>query len=180
MAPTYETASTRQFLHGRTETIRVCCNAAKNMVEALADGHRSISEKASLVRMFLQEHRQLLVDASNGQGVDRHLLGLRAMLRNNETHAMFSEDPLFTRSLSFDLSTSNVSPGDLYDGLGFGPATSAGYGINYSLSNNSIRYCVTCKKESTAPNKALQFGELITECLKQLYSVLSNHMESKI
>lgn len=129
--------------------------------------------KALAIRAFLAAHKQLMIEASNGQGVDRHLLGLRAMLSEGEQHAVFSQDPLFARSMSFDLSTSNVSPGDLYDGLGFGPATGEGYGVNYSISKDSIRFCVTCYYDHADPRKADSFKNAICQSLCGVYQLLS-------
>lgn len=180
MAPTYETASTRQFKHGRTETIRVCCSEGKKMAEAFDDPKVSAAEKVNAVRQFFEAHRRLLVDSSNGQGVDRHLLGLRAMMRDGESHPLFAKDPLFGRSVSFDLSTSNVSPGDQYDGLGFGPATAVGYGINYSLSSDSIRFCVTCKVDPREPQKAAAFRQLLDKTIRDLHTILAKHPQAKI
>ena len=185
MAPTYESASTRQFKHGRTETIRVCCGEAKEMVHAVSDPSVNEREKALKVRAFLSAHRKLLVDATNGQGVDRHILGLRCMVNPNEQmpKVFTPADPLFSRALSFDLSTSNVSPGDLYDGLGFGLATTSGYGVNYSISRDSIRYCVTCVNDVNDTDKASKFGNMVADCLVQLRGILLNqsvNMTSKI
>lgn len=116
------------------------------------------------------------MEASSAQGVDRHLLGLRAMMTGSEGHPLFT-DPLFSRSVSFDLSTSNVSPGDLYDGLGFGPATAEGYGINYSVSTSSIRYCVTCRKQD---GKAAVFREKVAESMRLLRGLLERHPSPKL
>lgn len=150
------------------------------MAETVNDPNKRDVEKANSIRVFLKAHRQLLMDATAGQGVDRHLLGLRAMVSQGEQqHAVFT-DPLFSRSVSFDLSTSNVSPGDLYDGLGFGPAANVGYGINYSLSASSIRYCVTCKRDPQDPDKAIKFGNLVGDTLRRLLSLLGHHLESKL
>jgi carnitine O-acetyltransferase len=96
-----------------------------------------------------------------------------------ESHPIFT-DPLFTRSVSFDLSTSNVSPGDLYDGLGFGPATASGYGVNYSIAPDSIRYCVTCKREPGDDEKAAKFGDTIADTLHLLLSLTTHNVESKL
>lgn len=66
-----------------------------------------------------------------GRGVDRHLLGLRLLLRplNGEAAVLF-EDELFDRSTRWKLSTSGLSAGLLFKGTGFGAAYEDGYGIN--------------------------------------------------
>jgi hypothetical protein len=41
-APTYETASTRRFYHGRTETIRSCTPESVEWAKAMLDSHQSV------------------------------------------------------------------------------------------------------------------------------------------
>lgn len=66
-----------------------------------------------------------------GRGFDRHLLGMRLLLRplNGENAALF-EDDLFDRSARWKLSTSGLSAGLLFKGTGFGAMYEDGYGIN--------------------------------------------------
>ena len=66
-----------------------------------------------------------------GRGFDRHLLGLRLLLRplNGEDAALFGDD-LFDRSAQWKLSTSGLSAGLLFKGTGFGAMYEDGYGIN--------------------------------------------------
>lgn len=42
--PTYETAVTRQFYHGRTETLRSCTTETIDMCRAMLDGWASVSD----------------------------------------------------------------------------------------------------------------------------------------
>jgi Choline/Carnitine o-acyltransferase len=61
-------------------------------------------------------------------------------------------DPLFTRSSTWTLSTSNVTQPFL-SSFGFGPVVSTGYGIGYlvhvsvecHLCSDSPRQCATCQ-----------------------------------
>lgn len=66
-----------------------------------------------------------------GRGIDRHLLGLRLLLRplHDETAALF-DDELFERSSRWKLSTSGLSAGLFFKGTGFGTVFRDGYGIN--------------------------------------------------
>ena len=66
-----------------------------------------------------------------GRGIDRHLLGLRLLLRplHDESSALF-EDDLFERSARWKLSTSGLSAGLSFKGTGFGAIYEDGYGIN--------------------------------------------------
>jgi hypothetical protein len=67
----------------------------------------------------IKTHRILTKEAATGKGIDRHLLGLRLMLRLQEgEHAVFFEDEMFRRSQQWKLSTSGLSAGHLFKGTG--------------------------------------------------------------
>ena len=126
---------------------------------------------------YLESHKRFVVQASNGQGVDRHLLGLRCMLKEGEEMPALFDD-IYLRSLSFNLSTSNVSPGEVYDGLGFGPATESGYGINYSLAPGSIRFSVCSRRTNQRKHDSQTMRDAIIKTLKDLHTILS--LKSKL
>jgi hypothetical protein len=75
--------------------------------------------RLALLRRAIQTHTRLSREAATGRGIDRHLLGLRLMMRpdDGERAALF-EDPLFERSQEWKLSTSALSAGDLFRGTG--------------------------------------------------------------
>ncbi|OJT11461.1 Carnitine O-acetyltransferase [Trametes pubescens] len=116
---TYETALTRLFKHGRTETIRTLSTDSRAWVLAMADPSTSTDTRFALLQRALQTHSQLTREAATGRGIDRHLLGLRLMLRADagERHALF-EDELFARSQEWKLSTSGLSAGYQFRGTG--------------------------------------------------------------
>ena len=75
--------------------------------------------RLALLRRAIQTHTSLVREAATGRGIDRHLLGLRLMMRpeTGERAALF-DDPLFDRSQEWKLSTSALSAGDLFRGTG--------------------------------------------------------------
>ena len=64
LVPTYETGHTRQFLHGRTETVRSATEEALEFCESVPLSREKF-EKAA------KAHKNLMVDALNGMGCDR-------------------------------------------------------------------------------------------------------------
>ena len=88
-----------------------------------------------LLHQAISSHCLRTREAMTGQGIDRHLLGLRLLLRplNGESSALF-EDELFERSSRWKLSTSGLSAGLLFKGTGFGAVYEDGYGINCMFS----------------------------------------------
>ena len=135
--PTYETASTRLFLHGRTDVIRTYSEDSQSWVEAMvaasSEKSQSIVQDATklydLLAKAIAAHNTFTREASTGKGFDRHLLGLRLNMQKGESHPLL-EDPLFAESQSWKLSTSGLSAGDRFYGTGFGATDPDGYGIN--------------------------------------------------
>ncbi|KAF8440414.1 acyltransferase ChoActase/COT/CPT [Boletus edulis BED1] len=86
--PVYETALTRSFQHGRTETIRSFTTESYAFLRASAGWTRSAHQTRSepsrhlypLLESALKVHSLLARSAMMGRGIDRHLLGLRCIL----------------------------------------------------------------------------------------------------
>ena len=87
--------------------------------------------KLELLNRAVQTHTRLTREAATGKGIDRHLLGLRLLMKpeEGETADLFS-DELFQRSQTWKLSTSGLSAGHQFRGTGFGTPYPDGYGIN--------------------------------------------------
>ncbi|KAJ2595123.1 hypothetical protein GGF40_004038 [Coemansia sp. RSA 1286] len=170
-AATYESASLRRFLHGRTETIRSCTSDAMAFARAL-DSDVAPASKALRMRKAAETHTELSQAAALGQGVDRHLLGLRAQLRNEDEmrEASLFVDPAFAKSSTFVLSTSNVTPGDRFRG-GFAPVVADGYGINYAMDHKDIKFSVSDWRASSATD-AQAFRETLKSTLADVGEIL--------
>jgi len=146
--PTYETASTRLFLHGRTDVIRTYSEDSQRWVEAVVAGKHDSKELYELLTKAIAAHNLFTREASTGKGFDRHLLGLRLCKREGEDHDLF-KDPLFAESQQWKLSTSGLSAGDRFYGTGFGATDPDGYGINYLAGAKVIKFGVESKWSST-------------------------------
>jgi carnitine O-acetyltransferase len=72
---TYEAATTRKFLKGRTEAIRVVSAESDAWVAAMDDAGHGRAERKALFDKATKKHIERAKEAGNGQGVDRHLLG---------------------------------------------------------------------------------------------------------
>lgn len=59
------------------------------------------------------------------------------LMREGESHPIFN-DPLFSESQAWILSTSGLSAGDRFYGTGFGTVWPEGYGINCELFSSSF------------------------------------------
>ncbi|KAJ1986858.1 Carnitine O-acetyltransferase mitochondrial [Dimargaris cristalligena] len=171
--PTYETASIRTFLHGRTETCRSFSPEAAEFVHKFMDPSTPTATKVHLLQRAITAHRSLMLAASEGQGVDRHLLGLRSMIRNPEEQARATlfNDPTYLQSISFILSTSNLSPGTYFYG-GFAPGVAEGYGSNYSIGPDGIKLSVSSWKGLSQSTDAGAFKDAILDSLRDIQAVV--------
>ncbi|KAJ1552943.1 hypothetical protein HK405_009475 [Cladochytrium tenue] len=131
--PVYESASTRRFLGGRTETTRSLSVESATFFESFDDAGLAPTEKLARLRAACTAHVAYNSKASSGLGCDRHLLGLRLCLRPGEpTPALFA-DPAYTRSQHWLLSTSALFQGVALAGTGFG-AVVGGFAVVFLRS----------------------------------------------
>jgi carnitine O-acetyltransferase len=165
---TYESANLRKFLHGRTETIRSCTPEAAAFARVLDDKHVDPAKKIALFKHAAGVQNALTLAAGNGQGVDRHLLGLRVMMRPDEMDAAtLFNDKAYALSSSFVLSTSNTGAGDMFRG-GFAPVIADGYGVNYAVDPKNIKVSISDWVSSHSTD-APRFKDTITQTLKDVY-----------
>lgn len=93
-------------------------------------------------------------ESAAGRGIDRHLLGLRCMLQPQEMeNAALFLDPSYQKSMYFKLSTSNMSPGKWFYG-GFGPVVMDGYGVNYAIAQDDLKFSISSKFKNGNPGES--------------------------
>lgn len=169
-AATYESSNQRKFLHGRTETIRSCTSEALAFSRLLDDASADAKKKIEAFKHAATVQNALTLAAGNGQGVDRHLLGLRCQLKPEEADkATLFNDPAYAKSTTFILSTSNTGAGDLFRG-GFAPVTAAGYGVNYAVDPKNIKITISDWKsnnETDAPG----FKSTVLQTLADVHKI---------
>ncbi|CAG0917259.1 unnamed protein product [Notodromas monacha] len=144
----YETATTRQFYHGRTETCRTCTLETVDFAKAMDDVDTEETTKWNLLKKSLDKHQQLMRKAQGNMGCDRHMFGMQMIAKEN---GMFDQlvgevfgPGAWTKSGGdgqFKLSTSL---------LGYTPMTGGmvamcaeGYGVFYSIEDDCINYAVS-------------------------------------
>lgn len=133
--PTYESASTRKFQEGRTETTRTVSDESVAFCKAHADPNVPREEVVRLFRTALAAHTKYTLDASDGRGVDRHLFGLKKLLREGEKLPALYEDPAYAYSGSWYLSTSQLSS-EYFNGYGWSQVIDDGFGIAYMINED--------------------------------------------
>ena len=168
LGPTYESCSTRGFFRGRTETIRACSEDMATFVTAMAKKDSfSKSELCEMMHRAASRHVTLAKEAMMGLGCDRHMMALK-IIAEEEGYKMpeIFNDPVYSRSQTFLLSSSNVSSPEL-DVFGFGAVTGDGYGIGYQILQDVFPICVTSYHDSPSTNTT-DFVSTVSQSLHDL------------
>jgi carnitine O-acetyltransferase len=120
----YESCQTRKFLLGRTEVIRSSSPESKAFCESMISTSATDAEREKKFREAVRRHIQYSTWAADGQGVDRHMFGLKKLLKKGEEMPKVFEDKVFAKSGHWELSTSQLSSNYL-DGWGYGEGKSS-------------------------------------------------------
>ena len=160
----YESCQTRAFIRGRTEVIRSLSTEALEFCKAM-DSSKSDAEKLQLLQAAGKRHIQYAAWASAGQGVDRHMFGLKMLVKEGEEVPAVFKDEAFSKSGHWEMSTSNLTSKYL-DGWGYGEVVSDGYGLSYAIGDNDVRWCVTTKN-----NDAKEFGQAIVKAAEDMLAM---------
>ena len=167
LVSTYESANTKQFLHGRTETIRSASPEAAAFCRAF--GSQTPDNVRALLKLATEAHSKHSLECKNGLGVDRHLFGLRMLAKHQQQRiagynipAIFL-DPSYTTFTSNLLSTSNCG-GDAMQLFGFGPVHPKGFGLGYMIKPSTLQITVT----SFAKGQSAVMADAITAALDDM------------
>ncbi|XP_060680936.1 peroxisomal carnitine O-octanoyltransferase isoform X2 [Hemiscyllium ocellatum] len=166
----YETAMTRRFYHGRTETMRPCTVEAVEWCRAMLDPAVSNVNRQQLMMKSFARHHKLMTDCQNGRGFDRHLLGL--MLIAKEEGLPVPElylDAAFTKSGgggNFVLSTSLVGYTTVLGAVL--PMVHNGYGFFYRIRDDRI--VVACSAWKSCPETDAE--ELYKGLVQSFYEMI--------
>ncbi|KAG6834395.1 hypothetical protein H0H93_009925 [Arthromyces matolae] len=162
---TYESAQTRKFKLGRTEVIRSLSSEVKEFVEAMVASPPALysastttglrpshtpKELRDLFKKAAARHMTYASWAADGQGVDRHLFGLKKLVRPQDGEELpeLFKDETYGKSSHWELSTSQLSS-PWFDGWGYGEVVPDGYGLSYSIGDDYIRWTITSLKRRT-------------------------------
>lgn len=180
---TYESAMTRLFKEGRTETVRSCSIPSTEFVKAAVDPSTTHDVKRDLMKKACDHHIDTCRKAMTGQGVDRHLFALYVVSQYLKLEVPFLKTVL---SEPWVLSTSQTAvnqtmrlklekyPDHVCAGGGFGPVAEKGYGLSYIITGEDlITIHVSCKK-NCANTDAKMFTELVSECMLEMRNIMLN------
>nr|XP_014345424.1 PREDICTED: peroxisomal carnitine O-octanoyltransferase [Latimeria chalumnae] len=166
----YETATTRRFYHGRTETMRPCTVEATEWCKAMLNPSFKPEKRRELMLNAFAKHNRLMSECQNGRGFDRHLLGLLLIAKDQGLPVPdLYLDSAFTKSGgggNFVLSTSLVGYTTVHGAVV--PMVKHGYGFFYQIRDDRIvaactawKSCPDTDAEKLYRNLCQSFHEMI-------------------
>ncbi len=173
----YEPVMTRRYLHGRTEATRTVTPESVAFVRAMADPNSDDQTRADLLVKAAEIHVSRLVEAKNGHGVQRHLMGLLQMYRRHgqelgiEKLPEIFTDPVWTGMCHDTFSTSTSDPVGLAL-AGYGPVVDDGFAVRYVTKNGAIFFTMSCRKANE--DKLNQLHLFVQDALVELGQVLKS------
>lgn len=186
---TYESAMTRLWRDGRTETVRSATMAATEFVRMLQDETVDRKEVLKQFRMATTNHVNMNLKAMVGHGVDRHLFGLYVICSYLGMQSSFLKKVF---SMPWGLSTSQTPTSQLHymtgadkeyriisPGGGFGPVDSNGYGVSYTIVADSlINFHVSSNIDAESTNSK-RFAHNIAKAMNMIAEFLDEVLEIK-
>jgi len=175
----YESASTRKFQNGRTETIRTCLPEIVNFAVDLLNSEKKSPLQYQALQLAMKAHKDYVLSAINGEGVDRHLLGLKMLaIENGMDVPSIYLDPSYSVSNNWRLSTSQVAAQhDMV--MCYGPVAPDGYGCCYNPRRDEINFAVS-SFVSSPTTSSHKFSEALSTSLVALRDVAASHIPSKL
>uniref|UniRef100_A0A672JN57 Carnitine O-acetyltransferase-like n=1 Tax=Salarias fasciatus TaxID=181472 RepID=A0A672JN57_SALFA len=168
---TYESASLRMFLYGRTDAIR-------STTVLLACFGFTSEVRLTLLQKAVETHKENTYNAIHGQAIDRHLLGLkRQSIEDLTSIPEIFMDTSFAVAHHYNLSTSQVgSKTDCV--MCFGPMEPDGYGVCYNPMDEHINIAITAFNSCEETNAA-RFARSVEEALLDMRALLEDTATAK-
>ncbi|KAI5779327.1 carnitine O-acetyltransferase-like protein [Geopyxis carbonaria] len=170
--PTYESAATRKFQLGRTETCRSVSEESVAWCKAMNDPEVDTKTCIELLRKAIKSQGEYIGAASEGKGVDRHFFGLKKLLEPGQEVPEIFKDSTFTYSSSWFLSTSQLNS-EFFNGYGWSQVIDEGFGIAYMVNENTLHFNIASKKLG-----ADKMHFYLTDAANEMRAMLETELEA--
>ena len=174
----YESASTRRYQNGRTETLRSVSAESHRFVADMLSPTCDTQTQSDSLRTAAAKHIARMKECMAGKGVERHLFGLLSIYKRfGKKLGIYAEPDIFGdigwRTLSHNAlsTTSNPDPHGVVLS-GFGPAVDEGFGICYTTTGSGIT--ITLTSRSACKDAMGQFGEALEKALRNMSALLQS------
>uniref|UniRef100_A0A671KNZ9 Carnitine O-acetyltransferase b n=1 Tax=Sinocyclocheilus anshuiensis TaxID=1608454 RepID=A0A671KNZ9_9TELE len=164
-------ASLRMFRGGRTDYIRSPTNQMLSFIWAFDDDAVSREAKVQLLREAVDAYSILTEQSLMGQGIDRHLLGLKLQaIEEGLSLPRIFMDTAYGLATHWKLRTGQV-PTNTDSVMCFGPLAPDGYAVCYNPQPDHVHFSVTafnCCEETNAEKLALTLERSLRD-LQELF-----------
>ena len=135
----YESVMTKQFLCGRTETMRPVTRESLSFVK---------SPTLEALRAASLKHVERINECKNGQGIDRHLFGLKKIHQQlfpaKPLPEIFSSPGYTAITTDYFSTSTSSSVGMRY--AGYGPSVGDGFAARYLVYKDRLHFVLSCQK----------------------------------
>ena len=176
LGTTYESISTRQFEHGRTEAMRVVTPQMLNFVKTV-ESNDSISSKKEAIKNAASAHIERIKECQSGNAPEQHLWQLEIISKKNSDIKIIDKDlELFSsagwRNMRDDyISTTSVGS-KFVNMIGFMTSSKKCIGVAYSINRSNIEIYISGFKDSQyKPN---EFSNNLRESIDDMVDILKN------
>ncbi|KHN84256.1 Choline O-acetyltransferase [Toxocara canis] len=178
LVSTYESASLRRFVHGRVDNIRAATPETLLWVETMMNRRKSLALKRKLFEEAAKKQAVVTLENITGFGIDNHLCALNVLATEHVKLGKLPHlpeiftDPIWTDTMRFPLSTSQVTTSWKHTYLCYGPVVKDGYGCSYNIQANSILYAPSAYRSCPTTNVDKFRGALV-ESLRDMKMLVS-------
>lgn len=173
---TYESISTRQYRHGRTEAMRVITPEVIRFVTAMDDPHTDVATRRAAFRAAAEKHVTRAKECQAGQAPEQHLWELLLIQQRRgealgvpEPPALYQTPGWLTMRNDY-LSTSSI-PSSNVEYVGFGSTSSQCIGVGYVLRADYLN--VYLSTPLPVANQMFVFVDNLRKALHELQDLLS-------
>lgn len=171
---THQPTLSRQFLDGRTDSIRLPNFQTAMFTFEMTDSEErpSVRELCHMLQIAAQQHKNYFRQALNGQAMDRHLLGLRLIAEehNLPVPELFKSDA-YQKMMHFTLLT-NQLPTRHFLAMCYAPSIPDCYAVCYNPQETEIHFTVCTSKSCEKSFSSYRFAREIGDALIDIRSLL--------
>ncbi|XP_071629658.1 carnitine O-acetyltransferase-like isoform X1 [Temnothorax longispinosus] len=167
----YESAALRRFINARTECIRSTSTESVEFAKVmLPEECKSKQQKKEVMIRAINAHKEFAAQAATGQGVDRHLFGLKMIAKSEgmELPELY-KDVGYTRSTYFNLTSSQV-PYKSASFMCYGPVVPDGYGCCYNPRPKDILFACSSFKSCNGTDTR-EFARVLQQTLSDMREI---------
>jgi carnitine O-acetyltransferase len=173
---TYETTMTRKFQHGRTEVCYVASKDVVAFVKTMENDKATREEKLFALQSAIKTQINLMTDAKNGNGINRHLICLKGLLKPEEQAPLLFRDHAYSYLKHFHVASSQVTS-PYFECYGYAEITQDGVGGPYMIHSDSLQFCVSSFKTITIDGKVysdatFKFKSFLKMACDDVYNLL--------